>query len=370
MQHGQRGALSLPIRNSNRQFTMTIPRLPHMTVPDSLAQDVSPEAVAENSESEGNRMKTQSLVTAAACCCLSLSAVEGGAAVVPLGSPSQIPNAERIHFDNQPAGTAANTLFESQGVTFTRDDGAAVYIMDWTVLNRQTTSPSHVLATIRVTEPAWATHLNVISSRPVMAMGAYFGNDQNGTDFSAIRMSAYDSAGELLGFVMVAANNNTHIDQFIGLASDVPIARVRFENQNSSGAATEGLSVVIDDLVFSASRPWSVSANPNVLWPPNNKMVPVTISVEAGDGPALLDCRIVAVRSNEPAGHGNGRCRNEQDWEITGDLTVDLRAQRLGHGKCRIYTIDVECIDATGNTPIRSVTVTVPKSRAKKPRRG
>ena len=37
------------------------------------------------------------------------------------------------------------------------------------------------------------------------------------------------------------------------------------------------------------------------------------------------------------------------DWEITGDLTLDLRAERSGSGTGREYTITVQCTDGTGN---------------------
>ncbi|MDQ3623880.1 MAG: hypothetical protein M3463_15555 [Verrucomicrobiota bacterium] len=54
------------------------------------------------------------------------------------------------------------------------------------------------------------------------------------------------------------------------------------------------------------------------------------------------------------------------DWEITGPLTVDLRAERSGGGRGRIYTITVECQDEAGNAATSTVDVTVPKSQGKK----
>jgi len=63
-------------------------------------------------------------------------------------------------------------------------------------------------------------------------------------------MSAFDLASNLLGYVEVTANQNTSVDQFIGLRSDIPIAGVRFDNLGSSGAQTQDYSVVLDNLVF------------------------------------------------------------------------------------------------------------------------
>jgi len=62
-------------------------------------------------------------------------------------------------------------------------------------------------------------------------------------------------------------------------------------------------------------------------------------------------CSIIGVTCHQPA---------TGDWVITGDLTLDLRARRSG-GTTRIYTITIECTDASGNSATGTVNVTVPK---------
>jgi hypothetical protein len=98
----------------------------------------------------------------------------------------------------------------------------------------------------------------------------------------------------------------------------------------------------------------SVSTNPSSLWPPNHQMVPVTVSVSVSDlCPVVPRCRIGSVDSNEPT-DGLGDGDQTPDWEITGNLAVDLRAERSGAGSGRVYTLAVECTDATGNSPSAS----------------
>jgi hypothetical protein len=46
---------------------------------------------------------------------------------------------------------------------------------------------------------------------------------------------------------------------------------------------------------------------------------------------------------------------------VTGDLTVDLRAERNPHGKGRIYTVTVQCADESGNVSTATVEVKVPR---------
>ncbi|MBA3854732.1 MAG: hypothetical protein C0503_09960 [Gemmatimonas sp.] len=109
----------------------------------------------------------------------------------------------------------------------------------------------------------------------------------------------------------------------------------------------------------------SVSTNAPTLWPPDHKLVSVTVSASATDVAGAVSYRIVSVTSNEPDnGLGDGDAAN--DIKITGAMTVDLRAERSGKGNGRIYTITVEAKDAAGNTSTKTVTVGVPKSQGGK----
>ena len=110
----------------------------------------------------------------------------------------------------------------------------------------------------------------------------------------------------------------------------------------------------------------SISANPATLWPPNHKMVQVSVNVSASDScDENPTCKITQVSSNEPV-DGLGGGDKAPDWEITGDLTVNLRAERSGKGSGRVYTITVECTDACGNISTETVKVTVPHDQGNK----
>src|ERR1051326_622189 len=99
----------------------------------------------------------------------------------------------------------------------------------------------------------------------------------------------------------------------------------------------------------------SVRAQPNVLWPPDRRMIPVNITVDVSDNcDSSPKVKISGVTSNEPEDP------KRPDWEITGPTSLVLRAERLGKGQGRVYTITVECKDASGNTTSSSVNVTVP----------
>ena len=85
----------------------------------------------------------------------------------------------------------------------------------------------------------------------------------------------------------------------------------------------------------------SASAGPSVLWPPNHKMRAVTVTVDVSDAcDANPSCKITAISSNEDE-NGNGDGNTAPDYEITGDLTADLRAKRSGNASTSTVEVNV-----------------------------
>jgi PKD domain len=104
-----------------------------------------------------------------------------------------------------------------------------------------------------------------------------------------------------------------------------------------------------------------ITADPALLWPPNHKMRDIVLSVDVEDTcDASPHCEIVedGVFSNEPDdAFGDGK--TSPDWIITGDLTLKLRAERAGRGDGRVYTVDVICVDGSGNSTTGTITIRV-----------
>lgn len=102
----------------------------------------------------------------------------------------------------------------------------------------------------------------------------------------------------------------------------------------------------------------SATASPNKLWPPNHKMVLVTVTMNAYDAvDTSLTNSIVSVSSNQPI-NGTGDGDTGPDWTIVGPLQVQLRAER-SHNELRIYTITVRSQDDAGNSSTRAIQVQV-----------
>jgi hypothetical protein len=99
------------------------------------------------------------------------------------------------------------------------------------------------------------------------------------------------------------------------------------------------------------------TANPNQLWPPNNKLVLVTTVVTVADalsGPAEFTLRAVTTSDHDPVGQTAGWVIGEPD---TSGL---LRAQRSGSKTPRTYTLAYRGNDAAGNSATCDALVTVP----------
>jgi len=127
---------------------------------------------------------------------------------------------------------------------------------------------------------------------------------------------------------------------------------------STGGTSTESVTIMRDT---TAPVVASATANPSVLWPPNKRMVAVTVSVDASDaGSGQAACSIDSVSSNE------GGSAHEPDVELTGALTMNLRAERHGKGSGRLYTAQISCTDAAGNVSAATATVSVPHDQRKK----
>jgi hypothetical protein len=101
-----------------------------------------------------------------------------------------------------------------------------------------------------------------------------------------------------------------------------------------------------------------LSTSTSTLWPPNHKMVDVTLNYTSTPVCGAATTTVV-VTSNEPV-NGTGDGDTSPDWVIVDGHHLQLRAERASGGSGRIYTITVTSTDGAGNTTTASTTVRVP----------
>jgi hypothetical protein len=123
--------------------------------------------------------------------------------------------------------------------------------------------------------------------------------------------------------------------------------------------ATCTFTVTVNDTEFPVvSQP---TTNPNTLWPPDHRMVDITVNYTATDNCPNLNC-VLTVTSNEPI-NGLGDGDTAPDWQVVDAHHVFLRAERSGKNQGRIYTIKTTCTDASGNVVVKTSTVFVPPNQ-------
>ena len=134
-----------------------------------------------------------------------------------------------------------------------------------------------------------------------------------------------------------------------GTVFPVGTTQVTATAQDSKGATATGtFNVTVRDTTAPAIQ--SLTASPSVITKANNKMTAVVITAGVADAvDSTPTTRIVSVTGSEDI---------TGDWQITGPLTLEVRAERTGKTS-RVYTVTVESRDVAGNVSTRTVTVTV-----------
>lgn len=104
----------------------------------------------------------------------------------------------------------------------------------------------------------------------------------------------------------------------------------------------------------------NAQASTTALWPPNNKMVSVTVQgVTDADGDAV-SITITSIMQDEKTG-------KEADASGVGTDTASVRAERDGKGDGRVYHIFFTADDGNGGVTAGEVTVSVPHDQSGKP---
>ncbi|MEN8241680.1 MAG: ExeM/NucH family extracellular endonuclease [Chloroflexota bacterium] len=98
----------------------------------------------------------------------------------------------------------------------------------------------------------------------------------------------------------------------------------------------------------------TVFAEYDADWPPNHKLFDVSVTLDVLDLSGETTVSLVSVTSNEPDDNNL-----EEDIVIIDDYTFQLRAERLGTGDGRVYTITYQVVDSCGNVTIASVGIVI-----------
>jgi hypothetical protein len=141
----------------------------------------------------------------------------------------------------------------------------------------------------------------------------------------------------------------------------------------TSSQAVEGDGYGIDDVLVTfppANQDPLCTATSNVstLWPPNHKMVAITLSGEIDPDGDITTLTVTGVTQDEPTnGLGDGDTPKDAKYpdSATNPGPLQVRSERSGLGDGRIYVISYNLIDGKGGSCDGSVTVGVPHDQSK-----
>ena len=111
-----------------------------------------------------------------------------------------------------------------------------------------------------------------------------------------------------------------------------------------------------------------LSVDPPILWPPNHRLVPVSVSATSADLCGAVSVVLQSLSSSEPddaPGGGDGSTVGDIQGAAIGtaDFAFDLRAERGDAAGGRTYTVTYSATDASGNRTQASALVVVPHDR-------
>jgi hypothetical protein len=162
------------------------------------------------------------------------------------------------------------------------------------------------------------------------------------------------------------ATDNCEDDVAVAIGGDVVDTSacgtyvITYDATDSWGNEAEQVvrTVIVED---TGPPEFSLSVEPNVLWPPNGKMVQVRPEWEVSDNcDEEVEVTLVDISMNVEG--------DINDYvQIGDDGSIYLRARKSKGSNGRIYTLTYEAVDESGNVAEASATVTVPRSRG--PRR-
>ncbi len=273
----------------------------------------------------------------------------GGDPHEPAGASTIEPQGE-LHFecdDSYGNFAAASGLYTSQYGKL------AVYASIHSTYG-ESGGPSGYDELIMMTEFPWAPTPPVADAGPDQTLSA---DEECMAAVTLDGSASYDADGDALTYAWSWGNfTATGVSPTISL----PLGTTTITLVVNDGTFDSSPDYVDVTVVDDTPPELALSVDPESLWPPNHKMVPVTVIAIATDNcdPSPVSV-ITSVSCNEDV-DGRGDGHTSPDWVITGDLTLGLRAERSGAGSGRVYTIEVQCTDASGNTTFGTIDVVVP----------
>jgi hypothetical protein len=179
-----------------------------------------------------------------------------------------------------------------------------------------------------------------------------------------VTVEATSAAGATVAYGLPATTDNLDPP---GVAACVPAVGSTFplgatvvtcnaSDANHNNAVPTTFTVAVVDTTGPAAP--TLTVDHGVLWPPDHKFVPVTVTAHTTDAVSAAPvCSITGITMNDDDGR----------FSITGPLTANLLAEKIQDEDALVYRLAVSCTDAAGNTSQpAAINVIVPHDQGNK----
>ena len=225
-----------------------------------------------------------------------------------------------------------------------------------------------------------------VGNSPPAVAGSGGGTFQVGIDNVVLNAMVSDFDGDLLQYSWKIDAKVISSGEQMSLAGGEPIRLPSIvlntgQGENNLGIGSHQIILTVNDgfnnpasfettanVVDTQHPTLAPSSNTAILWPPNHKMIDVTIYSNAWDNSGLPITLSAEVSSSEdPDKDGDGHTIPDFTKPVidqnTGIITLQLRSERSGKGKGRIYTITITAKDSSDNTSTANVEIKAPRNK-------
>ncbi|PLS08402.1 OmpL47-type beta-barrel domain-containing protein [Neobacillus cucumis] len=220
------------------------------------------------------------------------------------------------------------------------------------------------------TEEMKSLSVKIDKTEPVTALSTNTGtpNGKNGwyTTDVQVNLSATDSGGSGIAKTEYRINGGawTVFNGAFTLSTDGTYT-IDYRSTDNAGNTEQSNTQTIK--LDKTAPTFTISLDKNTLLPANQKMVSVTGTINAYDDTSGIDSVVLtSITSNEPLQSDDIQNANYNTPTTGSTDSFELRADRLGNGNGRIYTIVYTATDKAGNVSTKSVTVSVPHDQSNK----
>jgi hypothetical protein len=291
--------------------------------------------------------------------------VQEGSTVMLDGSASYDPDIEGLNYQWNQIGGPVVTLVNPNAATpfFSAPSvgpGGATIVFDLTVTDARTLTASDSIS-VFVTNVNQSPTANAgpDQTKNELTVVILDGSGSIDPDLDALNYTWTQTGGPSV--ILTGANtpSPTLTAPNVGAGGSLLTFRL-IVNDGQTGSAPDTVQIVVQN-VNDPPVCTLAQASPNLLWPPNHTMVPVSITGITDPSNQVITVTFTTVTQDESV-NGLGDGDTSPDAAVSGNQIL-LRAERSGTGNGRVYVVQFNAANPDGASCSGTMKVAVPHSK-------